>query len=780
MKYKSIITAIIILMLAIGGFADVTTTHNKNQFSCNGSTTEFAFTFDVIGGDTSDIVVILRDSDGNATTLLENSHYTVSATNNDYRAGPGGTVTTTTAYASGYTLTVYRSEDIDQDTVQSGFAQTSAIANSIDELKFNIQDIYEWLGRCLYIPISDTSHATELPTSENRVEGYLYSDPNSEITVVTGVTPDDVVVSGWGETLIDDANAAMGRGTLGLDTDDDVEFADLIVSGPRIDVRAYDAFPGAGDVSTEFEAAIDAAISADIPLYVSSGTYDLTGMSKSITGALTIIGNGMETTILDSATKISTTASITVKNITILDWSSGIDIDSSGGNVSGLYFDHVRFKGSGATEAAGINEAGTANTISDVRITNCEFDTLYSAGSCVGVRLSPICLDVIISNNLFKDMDGLACMAIQIGSGGAPEAGTSRINITGNVFRDISADDAEECHAVILYGNHCVISNNNIDTITGTSTGKEAIYTKGYRNAIVGNMIKDGGVNEAYIAVKGGDDSYDNIIANNILTGTNANQAILVHGGATISGNVIKLVTTGQGIKCHGNVEGSSVDYRYSIIGNKISCPEDGLIITDCKNTVVQGNVIVSADEDAIILSKDNEATYAAVDIVITGNRLSSTTASKYSVDENTPTDGLIFTNNSCELDASATYSLNLDSSTVNYNVGGNTFNGASIVTFVDSDTTPDVSGRGVNQFFTNTTGITITRFDNPYVGQVFSIISKGAIVYDTSSANRLIGSSVDITTASGDLTYWICETGGTTTSVCRLIGWTDVSADNS
>jgi len=52
--------------------------------------------------------------------------------------------------------------------------------------------------------------------------------------------------------------------------------------------------------------------------------------------------------------------------------------------------------------------------------------------------------------------------------------------------------------------------------------------------------------------------------------------------------------------------------------------------------------------------------------------------------------------------------------------------------------------------------------------------------VYDTSTATRLIGSTVDITTASGDVTLWACEVGGTTSSVWRLKGFVDVSIDNS
>lgn len=100
------------------------------------------------------------------------------------------------------------------------------------------------------------------------------------------------------------------------------------------------------------------------------------------------------------------------------------------------------------------------------------------------------------------------------------------------------------------------------------------------------------------------------------------------------------------------------------------------------------------------------------------------------------------------------------------------------VATFTDSDATPSVAGAKV--WLSNTTGVTITRFDDGVAGDEITITSKGAIVFDTTANARLIGSSVDITTASGDVTFWVCETGGTTSSVWRLRGFVDVSADNS
>lgn len=98
--------------------------------------------------------------------------------------------------------------------------------------------------------------------------------------------------------------------------------------------------------------------------------------------------------------------------------------------------------------------------------------------------------------------------------------------------------------------------------------------------------------------------------------------------------------------------------------------------------------------------------------------------------------------------------------------------------TFASGDTTPNISGG--EKFFSNATAVTISRLDGGATGQEISIISKGATVYDTSPATGLIGSTVDITTASGDITTWICEIGGTVGSVWRLKGFVDVSVDNS
>lgn len=94
-------------------------------------------------------------------------------------------------------------------------------------------------------------------------------------------------------------------------------------------------------------------------------------------------------------------------------------------------------------------------------------------------------------------------------------------------------------------------------------------------------------------------------------------------------------------------------------------------------------------------------------------------------------------------------------------------------VTFTNTDATPTVAGGNLFRTYTNT--LTITDFDDGIDLQEITVISKAAITFDTTSTN-LTGSSVDIVTAAGDTTKWICD-GGTT---WRLIAFVDASEDNS
>ena len=107
----------------------------------NDTTMTFAFGIDA----TSELVVqTIVDATGVPTTLVEDTDYTVSATNNDYWAGPGGTVTFTTAPAVGVTAFAYRNPAFTQTynlNAQSTFqtASTTAMQETLDRIVTQVQ-----------------------------------------------------------------------------------------------------------------------------------------------------------------------------------------------------------------------------------------------------------------------------------------------------------------------------------------------------------------------------------------------------------------------------------------------------------------------------------------------------------------------------------------------------------------------------------------------------------------------------------------------------------------
>lgn len=101
-----------------------------------------------------------------------------------------------------------------------------------------------------------------------------------------------------------------------------------------------------------------------------------------------------------------------------------------------------------------------------------------------------------------------------------------------------------------------------------------------------------------------------------------------------------------------------------------------------------------------------------------------------------------------------------------------------AVVTFTAADATPTVVLSSL--FTTDSAGLTITDFDDGTDGKTIVVLSKGAVVYDTTTGqdgdHNLDGSSANITTASGDITVWRNEGGST----WHLVRWNDASIDNS
>ena len=92
-----------------------------------------------------------------------------------------------------------------------------------------------------------------------------------------------------------------------------------------------------------------------------------------------------------------------------------------------------------------------------------------------------------------------------------------------------------------------------------------------------------------------------------------------------------------------------------------------------------------------------------------------------------------------------------------------------TFITFGAADVTPTVAG---GNLFKTGGAVTVTTFDDGVAGQSINVISAHAVTYDV-TGTTLKGGSVDLVTASGDVTSWVFD--GTN---WYLTNFMDVSAD--
>lgn len=136
-------------------------TRKAGPFACNGSTVAFPFAFKVFT--TADVRVVLTDSNSVESDLALGTNYTV-ALNADQDANPGGTVTTTATYATGYKITLTSQVQNLQPvtlTNQGGF-YPQVINNALDRLTIMAQQLAEQVGRAVKTSISSSSTPDQL------------------------------------------------------------------------------------------------------------------------------------------------------------------------------------------------------------------------------------------------------------------------------------------------------------------------------------------------------------------------------------------------------------------------------------------------------------------------------------------------------------------------------------------------------------------------------------------------------------------------------------------
>ncbi|TPQ24944.1 hypothetical protein [Methylomonas koyamae] len=183
----------------------------SGPYPCNGSQTVFAFNFKVFKK--ADVRVV-RAIDGVETDLVLDTDFTVTL-NADQDVSPGGSITTLTAYATGVTVTITSQVAYTQPTDMklAGGYYLSAINDALDRLAMQVLQLKSAMDRAVTLPISGLGGLD--PTS--LVFGV---DGSGEpiLRLVSDINLDTLTLTPFAATLLDDANAATARSTLGLGT----------------------------------------------------------------------------------------------------------------------------------------------------------------------------------------------------------------------------------------------------------------------------------------------------------------------------------------------------------------------------------------------------------------------------------------------------------------------------------------------------------------------------------------------------------------------------------
>jgi hypothetical protein len=209
----------------------ITAQTNRYSYAGNGVTTAFAYSSRFLA-DADLVVVSVNDTTGVETVRTLTSDYTLSGAGD----ANGGTVTMLTAPASGTTLVVYSDPAVTQlvDHINNdNFDVNATVETPLDKLTLICRRIKELITRGLRQPESDIAAIGTLPTLAARKGNFLYFNATTgdpEAAAGTTETPVSVFMA----TVLDDADAATARTTLGAIASGAVTTSGLTMNTARI------------------------------------------------------------------------------------------------------------------------------------------------------------------------------------------------------------------------------------------------------------------------------------------------------------------------------------------------------------------------------------------------------------------------------------------------------------------------------------------------------------------------------------------------------------------
>ena len=256
---------------------------------------------------TSDITVYSRvTATGVETLLAETTNYTLTAASDT-----GGTLTTVTAVAATSEIHIIRKTPKTQalDLEAGGSFSAEDVEDALDKNTRLIIENKDNLERTLVFPNTDPSSSfADMPNSIDRASKNLTFDSDGKPIASVSVEEGSVTFTDFGTSIAEAADADTARGLLEMDTDDDVEFAevtatDIITKSPWIDVRAYGTYTT--DIGNSINLALAAlpATGGRINLPASATAFPQT-TAISITKPCEIVGMGRGASIIEKTANI--------------------------------------------------------------------------------------------------------------------------------------------------------------------------------------------------------------------------------------------------------------------------------------------------------------------------------------------------------------------------------------------------------------------------------------------------------------------------------------------
>ena len=163
MKKLKFVTALgLILLMAFPAWATVSSETTRVKYTCNGTTTVYAYPFKIYEDD--DLLAIKAlTATGAETTLVLNTDYTVSGAG--ITGGGNLTLTSGSVCASGYTMTILRNIELTQETdyVDGQAFSAESLESAIDKTALIQQQQAEAIGRAPKLPKTSSIADIALP-----------------------------------------------------------------------------------------------------------------------------------------------------------------------------------------------------------------------------------------------------------------------------------------------------------------------------------------------------------------------------------------------------------------------------------------------------------------------------------------------------------------------------------------------------------------------------------------------------------------------------------------